>query len=204
MAVSRARKKTNDAPRAELELVMPQRRLFTVHEYHQMAEAGILGEDDRVELINGEIVEMPPIGENHFGEVNRFTTMFVQWFAGRAVVHIQNPIRLGQRIEPQPDVVLLRHRADFYRGKFPEPEDALLVVEVAESSLGYDRTTKEGLYAQAGIVEYWVVNLIDNEIVVYRDPGKTRYRSMQTLKSGDTITPVSFPDVTIAVADLLG
>jgi Uma2 family endonuclease len=183
---------------------MPRRRLFTVHEYHRMAEAGILGEDDRVELINGEILEMPPIGEGHFGHVNRFNRVFMQSFVGRAVVHIQNPIRLGPRVEPEPDVVLLRFRDDDYLGKFPVSEDALLVVEVAESSLTYDRTTKEGLYAQAGIVEYWVVNLIDKELVVYRDPAGSRYRSMQTLTGGNTVTPVEFPDVTIAIADLLG
>ncbi|MFN8637073.1 MAG: Uma2 family endonuclease [Chloroflexota bacterium] len=204
MAVSRKRKAPTPQPTPDLGIVAPKRRLFTVHEYHQMGDAGILGEDDRVELINGEIVEMPPIGENHFGEVNRFTAMFSQYFAGQAVVHIQNPLRLGQRIEPQPDVVLLRFRDDFYKGKFPGPEDALLVVEVAESSLTYDRQTKVQLYAQAGIVEYWIVNLVDGEIEVYRDPAGTRYRSMQTLKSGDTVSPVEFPDVTIPVAELLG
>lgn len=204
MAVARKPKAPKQKSGPDFEIVVPTRRLFTVHEYHQMGEAGILGEDDRVELINGEILEMPPIGKNHFGEVNRFNAKFFQCFGKRAVVHIQNPLRLGLRIEPEPDVVLLRFRDDFYRGRFPGPEDTLLVVEVAGSSLTYDRTTKEALYAQAGIVEYWVVNLIDNSLVIYRDPSDTGYRSMQTLASGDSVAPVAFPDTTIPVSELLG
>ena len=184
--------------------VMPTKRLFTVHEYHKMGEAGILTEDDRVELIEGEILVMPPIGEGHFGHVNRFNRVFQSRFAGRAVVHSQNPVRLGLKNEPEPDVTLLRYREDDYLGKFPEPEDVLLMVEVAESSLGYDRRTKEPLYARAGVPEYWIVNLIHREIIVHRDPNDARYRSIQTLKAGDAIAPLAFPDVSLAVSDLLG
>jgi Uma2 family endonuclease len=199
MAVSRQRKKS-----PPLEVVPPTKRLFTVHEYHKMGEAGILTEDDRVELIEGEIVVMPPIGEGHFGNVNRFTSLFVRKFSDQAVVHIQNPVRLGLRNEPEPDVVLLRFREDFYAGKFPEPEDVLLLVEVADSSLAYDRKTKVPLYARAGIQEYWIVDLIHREIVVHRDPSRSRYRSVQQIKPGDTIAPVAFPDVSLEVANLLG
>jgi Uma2 family endonuclease len=199
MAVSRQRKKS-----PPLEVVPPTKRLFTVHEYHKMGEAGILTEDDRVELIEGEIVVMPPIGEGHFGNVNRFTHLFVRNFSGQAVVHIQNPVRLGLKSEPEPDVVLLRFREDFYSGKFPEPDDVLLLVEVAESSLGYDRNTKVPLYAKAGIQECWIVDLIHRVIVVHRDPSRSRYRTVQQVKPGDSIAPLAFPDVTLAVSDLLG
>jgi Uma2 family endonuclease len=198
MAVQRARKKT-----PPLEVVPPTKRLFTVHEYHKMGEAGILTEDDRVELIEGEIVVMPPIGEGHFGNVNRFTDKFYV-FRGRAVIHIQNPVRLGLKNEPEPDIVLLRFREDFYAGKFPEPDDVLLLVEIADSSLAYDRNTKVPLYAKAGIQEYWIVDLIHREIVVHRDPSRARYRSIQQVKPGDTIAPMAFPDVSLAVTDLLG
>lgn len=192
------------APRnAPLEDTPPTKRLFTVHEYHKMGEAGILTEDDRVELIEGEIVVMPPIGEGHFGNVNRFNDAFYV-FRGRAVIHIQNPVRLGLKSEPEPDVVLLKYRDDFYSGKFPEPEDVLLLVEIADSSLGYDRRTKEPLYAKAGIQEYWIVDLIHGELIVHREPSKSRYSSIQSFKPGDTIAPLAFPDVSLAVADLLG
>jgi len=168
-----------------------------------MGEIGLLTEDDRVELIEGEILVMPPIGEDHFGHVNQFTDVFYA-FRGRAVIHAQNPVRLGLKTEPQPDIVLLRFRKDFYRGKMPGPDDVLLLVEIADSSLSYDRNTKLPLYAKAGIPEYWIVDLIHREIVVHRDPNRSRYRSVQRLKHGDSIAPVAFPDDVLAVADLLG
>ena len=179
------------------------RHKFTVDEYHKMAENGVLTEDDRVELIDGEIIDMPPIGELHFGHVNRFNRVFSQEFVGRAVVHVQNPVRLGRHREPQPDVVLLKLRDDDYDARMPTPEDVLLLVEVADSSLDYDRNTKIPLYSEAGILEYWIVNLVDEHILVYRDPGPTGYGVVQVLRRGDTIRPVSFPDVEIAVSDLL-
>lgn len=200
MAIARARKPAPETP----EEIGPSRRLFTVHEYHKMAEIGLLTEDDRVELIEGEILVMPPIGEGHFGRVNRFTRIFVRAFSSDAVVHIQNPVRLGLRNEPEPDVVLLRYREDDYEGKFPEPEDVLLLVEIADSSLGYDRNTKLPLYAKAGIPEYWIVDLIHREIAVYRDPSRGKYRSVQRLKHGDTIAPLAFLETTLNVSDLLG
>ena len=183
--------------------VAPTRRLFTVHEYHKMGEMGLLTQDERIELIEGEILVMPPIGEGHFGNVNRFTDQFYV-FRGRAVIHVQNPVRLGLRNEPEPDVTLLRYREDFYSGKFPEPEDVLLLVEVADSSLGYDRNTKLRLYAEAGIVEYWIVDLVHSELIVYRDPSDGEYRSMQRLSRDQTVAPVAFSDVPLAVSDLLG
>lgn len=182
----------------------PSPRLFTVNEYHKMGEIGLLTEDDRVELIEGAILVMPPIGEGHFGQVNRFTRVFTGTFRSGAVVSIQNPVRLGLRTEPEPDVVVLRFRDDDYSGKFPEPADVLLLVEVAESSLAYDRDTKGPLYAKARIQEYWIVDLVHGEIIVHRDPGRGRYRSVQVLRHGDVITPLAFPEVSLSVTDLLG
>jgi len=169
-----------------------------------MAEMGILTEDDRVELIEGEILVMPPIGEGHFGHVNRFNRVFVLAFSDQAVVHIQNPVRLALRTEPEPDVVLLRYREDDYQGKFPTPDDVLLLVEIADHSLAYDQGTKRTLYARAGIQEYWIVDLVHAELFVHRDPSRARYRSVQCFKHGDTIEPLAFPNVSLAVSDLLG
>ena len=185
-------------------MALPLRRLsFTADQYHKLAEIGVLSEDDRVELIDGEIIDMAPIGELHFGHVNRFTHVFIQAFGNRAVLHVQNPVRLGPRREPQPDVTLLKRRDDYYAARMPAPEDVLLLVEIADSSLDYDRNTKVPLYAEAGIVEYWLVNLVDDVILVYRDPGPTGYGVVQVLRRGDTIRPVAFPDVELAVCDLL-
>jgi Uma2 family endonuclease len=179
------------------------RHKFTVDEYHKMAENGVLTEDDRVELIDGEIIDMAPIGELHFGHVNRFNAVFSRRFVDRAVVHIQNPVRLGSHREPQPDVVLLKYREDYYQARMPTPEDVLLLVEVADSSLDYDRHTKIPLYSEAGILEYWIVNLVEDHILVYRNPGPAGYGVVQVLRRGDTICPLAFPDVEIAVSDLL-
>jgi Uma2 family endonuclease len=130
--------------------VQVQRRLFTVEEYHRMAEAGILSEDDRVELIEGELVTMSPIGSRHAACVARLTALLFP-VGGRGILWVQNPIRLGARSEPQPDVALLRYRPDFYASAHPGPEDVLLVVEVAETSADADRSLKIPLYARYGI-----------------------------------------------------
>jgi Uma2 family endonuclease len=169
-----------------------------------MAEVGLLTEDSRVELIDGVIVDMPPIGPGHSGNVNWFTDVFRELFGGAAQLSIQNPLRLGLRVEPQPDVMLLRIREDHYRTSHPGPEDVLLLIEVADSSLTYDRKTKARIYARAGITDYWIVNLIDGVIEVHREPERARYRSVQVLKRGDGLQPLEFPDISVAVSDILG
>jgi Uma2 family endonuclease len=179
------------------------RHLFTVDEYHRMAENHVLSEDDRVELIDGEIIEMAPIGSGHLGHVNRLGRVFGAAIGERALLSVQNPVRLGHRSEPQPDVALLQPRADDYAGNIPTPADVLLLIEVADSSLVYDRDTKVPMYARSGIPEVWLVNLIDAEIVIYREPSVTGYQSVQVLRRGDMIAPLAFPDVVIAVSDLL-
>lgn len=167
-----------------------------------MAQAGILHEDDRVELIDGEIVEMSPIGSRHAANVNLLNTLFPQQVGATAIVSIQNPIRLGENCEPQPDLTLLRPRTDFYAAAHPGPEDILLAVEVADSSLDYDRGVKVPLYARFGIAETWLVDLTTETVEVYRQPSQEGYRQPSSLGRGDRISPAALPDLELEVAQL--
>lgn len=180
-----------------------QSRLFRVAEYHRMAEAGILTEDERVELLNGEIVQMSPIGSRHAGCVNGLTEIFVQRLAGRAVVSVQNPIELGEDSEPQPDVMVLKWRPDRYRGSLPKPEDVLLVVEVADTTADFDRKFKIPIYARAGIPETWLMDLELEQIEVYQQRSPEGCRSVRIFRRGESIAPSALPDVTLAVDDIL-
>ncbi len=180
-----------------------KRRRFTVTEYHQMAQAGILGEDDRVELIDGEIVEMTPIGARHAECVDRLTDLFFRAFGGAARVRVQNPVRLGERSEPQPDIALVRRKPGFYASGHPGPEDVFLLVEVADSSSDPDRRVKVPLYALAGIPEAWLVDLEQQTITAYADPTPDGYRSVRVFRRGEEVAPGVFPDRALAVADLL-
>jgi Uma2 family endonuclease len=179
------------------------RRRFTVDEYYRMAEAGILHEDDRVELIEGEIVEMAPIGSRHDACVMRLNQLFHKYGGQRVLVKVQGPIHLGEYSELQPDITLLHPRPDFYRTAHPGPQDILLLVEVAETSLSYDREVKASLYARAGIREYWIVDLADETVEVYQEPSPAGYRLIRRLRHGDRIAPEAFPDVEIAIDDVL-
>src|SRR3954471_14581118 len=149
---------------------------FTVDQYHQMGEAGVFRPEDRVELIDGEIIAMNPISDPHAGGVNRLNQAFIERLARRALVAPQNPVRLTLHDEPQPDLAILRFRADFYASLGPRPEDVLLLIEVSDSSVSYDRRVKAPLYASNGIPEYWVVDLGRGQVVVYRDPSPEGYR----------------------------
>ena len=180
------------------------RRRFTVDEYHRMAEAGILTEDDRVELIEGEIVDMSPIGSRHAACVKRMTSFFYRQVGQKAIVSVQDPIRLTERSEPQPDVALLRPRPDFYTQAHPGSEDVLLVVEVAETSPDYDRTVKVPLYARSGIPEVWLVDLAGEGVEVYRTPTPQGYREVRHVRRGQCLAPEAFPDLDLAVDDILG
>lgn len=180
------------------------RHRFTADEYHQMAEAGVLRDDDRVELIEGEIVDMTPIGARHGAVVDRFNHTLVRSCGDRAIVRIQGSIRLGPHSEPQPDVVLLRPRPDFYESAVPGPEHVLLLIEVADASLLYDRTVKLPLYARAGIREVWLVDLVRNHVEVHRDPTQDGYRRSETHGPGDRLGPTAFPDLHLSAADILG
>ena len=186
-------------------MAMPRvRHAFTVDEYHRMGEAGVFHEDDRVELLDGQIVEMTPIGHDHAGCVNALNGLLAQLAAGRAVVSVQNPIILGQHSEPQPDLALLAPRADAYRRAHPRPDEVLLVIEVADTSLVYDRDEKLPLYAKAGIPEAWLVDLPGRAVHTCRDPGSDGYRITRTARAGETLTPVRLAGVTLRVGDILG
>jgi Uma2 family endonuclease len=175
------------------------RRLITADEYQRMGTVGIFHEDDRVELLDGEIYEMPPIGDSHIGTVIFLTNYFGRRLEERALVSTQNPIRLSEFSEPQPDLTLLFFRTDFYGTAKARPEDVFLLIEVAQFSLDYDRQTKLPRYAAAGIVETWIVNLIDRCIEVYRDPTADGYATRLVYRRGDTLAPFALPDLTIRV-----
>ncbi len=177
---------------------------FTRAEYHRMAEAGILTEDSPVELIEGEILEMGPIGRRHKACVDRANRIFSRNLGEVAIVRVQSSIVLGERSEPEPDVVLLRPCEDFYAGADETPEDVLLVVEVADSSEVYDRQTKAPLYARHGIPELWIANLNRDQIIVHRDPTPAGYATTRVARRGESISPLAFPDLTIAVEAILG
>jgi Uma2 family endonuclease len=170
------------------------RRRFTVDDYHRMAKAGILHEDDRVELLDGEIIEMAPIGSRHAATVNRMTRRFNERAHGRYIVSVQNPVRLSHHSEPQPDLLLLRFRDDEYEAAHPGPDDVLLVIEVSDTTVASDRRTKLPMYAAAGIPEAWLVNLPRNSIEVHREPRNGRYQQVTVYRRGDSITLSTISD----------
>jgi Uma2 family endonuclease len=176
---------------------------LTTDQYEQMIAAGILTEEDRVELINGEILEMSPINVRHAACVKRLNALFSQRLVGRAIVGVQDPVRLDGRSEPEPDLTLLRVRADYYVGGHPEPEDIMLVVEVSDTTLAFDRDIKLPLYAAADIQEVWLVNLVENRVEVYRSPSPDGYRSMKRVEPGAAVSPLAFPDLELGVGDFL-
>jgi Uma2 family endonuclease len=180
------------------------RRLFDVDEYHRMAEVGILTRADRVELIDGEIVEMSPIGAPHGRCVIYLTDMFVRLLHGRAVTSPQLSLRLHRRTEPQPDVAVLRPPLSRYAKLIPGPADTFLVVEVADTSQHRDRVVKLPRYAAAAIREVWIVDLAAGVVDVHRDPGPDGYRTSRRLVRGDDVSPEAFPDVVLPVDDILG
>lgn len=179
------------------------RRAFDVHEYHRMAEAGILDEDDRVELIEGEIVHMSPIGSRHQGCVNRLARLLFE-FAGRDyVVHVQGPIRLSERSELQPDLALLKPRPDFYSEGHPAPEAVLLLIEVSETSADYDREVKLPLYATAGIAEVWIVDLEAQIIEAHADTRHNTYTTVTATRRGQTVASHTVAGLSLAPDDIL-
>ena len=183
--------------------VMPRRRRFTVDEYYAMADAGILTEDDRVELIEGEIIQMASIGSRHAACVNRLTRLLVDGAGDAAVVTVQNPVRLSDLTEPQPDFALVQPRPDFYADAHPRPEDVLLIVEVALTTLGYDRDIKLPLYARARVPEVWIVDLEGDAVEVYREASEGEFHDATRAGRNDVLHPVAFPAITVPVAQIL-
>lgn len=183
--------------------IAPSKRRFTADDYHRMVKAGILSEDDRVELIDGEVVAMTPIGSRHNACVNRANRAMVTAAGESAIVQVQGSVRLDLFHEPQPDIVLLRPRTDFYASQLPGPTDLLLVVEIADSSIEYDRDVKMRIYARQGIREYWLADLTENLLSCYSEPRDDAYRSMQQYGRGRSVAPESLPMCVIAVDVLL-
>lgn len=168
-----------------------------------MAETGVLHPDARVELLDGRIIDMSPIGPFHGGVVKRLSRLFNQMARGRWLVSTQDPLRLDPYSEPQPDVMLLRPTPDDYTNRHPGPEDVLLLIEVADTSLDLDRGEKLPAYGRAGIPEVWLVNLLEGTIEVYREPHYAGYAARQVWRTGDLGSPASFPDVQVDVGELL-
>jgi Uma2 family endonuclease len=179
------------------------RRPFNVDEYDRMVEVGILGKEDRVELIEGEILEMSPIGDRHAACVDRAALLLLPPLVGESIVRIQGPIRLGDYNKPQPDLILLRYDRGFFAARGPVTRDAHLVIEVSDSSIQYDRGPKLRVYASHGVHEVWIEDLTTDLLRVFRDPAGNTYRSELTLKPGDSISPQAFPQLILPVSSLL-
>ena len=180
------------------------RRLLTTADYHSMIEAGILGPEDRVELLAGEIYEAASVGSPHSGCVMRLTRWFSDRVGERALVNVQNPVEISKLSEPEPDLSLLEPRESFYADRNPRPEEVLLLIEVAVTSYDFDRRVKLPLYAAAGIREVWIIALEQSVVEVHRDPAEGSYRSQRSLRRGDTLTPLAMRDLRLDVSYLLG
>ncbi|WP_376095240.1 Uma2 family endonuclease [Roseomonas sp. CCTCC AB2023176] len=181
-----------------------RRHKLDVAAYYRMAEVGILGPDDRVELIEGEILDMAPIGSAHGATVDSLAEAVRAGLARRAIVRVQGPLRLSGESELQPDLMLLRPREDRYRGSHPGPGDVLLLVEVADSTLRTDRTVELPLFASQGIAEVWIVSLPEGIVEVHRGPQGEAWRSTLRMGRGEVLEPEALPGLRIAVDDVLG
>ena len=181
-------------------VVQPRDRMFTVDEYYRMAEAGILRPDERVELVDGRIVAMNPIGSPHAWCVSRLNRIFAR--RDDILVNVQNPVRLDDHSEPEPDLTILRLETP--QDRHPRSEDVLLVVEVADTSLTYDRQTKGPLYARHGIPEFWIVDLGGERVEVHREPSLAGYRMVRVFQRGEPVSPAFAPDLVIDVDTILG
>ncbi len=183
--------------------VQLSRVAFTIEQFQRMGQSGIFTPEQRLELLHGEIVEMSPIGIRHAAAVDRLTDLF-SVVNRHCIVRSQNPIQLSDISLPQPDVALLRRREDFYANAYPGPADVLLLVEVADTSLAYDRDVKVPLYAQAGIPEVWLLDLNKRELAVYRSPVNGKYTEVRYPQPADTVAPVLLPEASYFVEQVVG
>lgn len=184
--------------------VQLQKHYFTVDEYYLMAQGGVFAEGDRLELIEGEVIEMSPIGRRHSGCVNRFNKLLHGSVVELAIVSVQNPIRIDDFSEPQPDLALLKPRPDFYSNSHPTPDDVLVIIEVADTTVDYDRGVKLPLYARAGIPEAWLIVLPKDLVEVHSQPKNGKYQKVQRLKRGKTIVSASLAGLSVKVDEVLG
>ncbi len=190
------RKEVSGAPAA------PHRHLFTVDEYHRLGAAGVLAEKPRTELVEGELLEMAPIGSQHAGWVGHLTRLLVQRTPEDVTVYVQNPLRIGEHSELQPDLALLRPRERPYTEAHPGPEDALLLVEVADSTVTYDRERKIPLYARHGIAEVWLFDLIGGHMEIYLEPSEDGYRRLFRPRHDERIAPLLLPETVLDLTEL--
>lgn len=184
--------------------VQVERWVFSVDEYHRMAEAGILSEDDRVELIEGEIFKMSPIGSLHAACVKRLNALLNRRAGHEAIVSVQDPIRLDDYSEPEPDIALLKPRADFYAQSLPTADDVLLIIEVSDTSINYDRDVKLPLYARVGIPEVWLANLPEDRVEAYSQPVSGIYQKVRYAERGESLSPERIPNLMLSVDEILG
>jgi Uma2 family endonuclease len=180
------------------------KKRFTADEYYKMAEVGILACDARTELLDGEIIEVSPMGVRHRAAVNRCSELLVPLFVGKAQISVQCPVRLTEFSEPEPDFAFLKPRRDFYESRHPGPADVLLILEISETSLHYDRDVKLAIYAAARIKEVWIGDLNNRTLLVFRDSSHKTYTTAFTLQARERVSPLSFPDIQISVSELLG
>lgn len=184
------------------EPLTPHRYRLTVAEYHRLGENGIFDEDFRVELIEGDLIAMPSIGEQHASKTRQLNRLFSLQVGDTAIVDVQNPVALDVHSEPQPDMVLLKPRPDFYASAHPGPEDVLLLIEVSDSTLRYDRDIKVPLYAKAGIPEVWLLDVTGQRLEIYRRPSPEGYREIHYPAPTESIAPVLLPELILSVASL--
>jgi Uncharacterized protein conserved in cyanobacteria len=184
--------------------VQIQKHYFSVDDYYRMADAGVFPIGARIELIEGEVIEMSPIGNRHAGCVNRLGMLLSRAVGDFAIVAVQNPVRLNDFSEPEPDIALLKPRDDYYSNAHPTPADVLLIVEVSDTTVAYDRRVKLPLYARAGIPETWLMVLPKDIIEVHSQPVNGKYQKVQRLKRGRTLVSPTAPGLSFKVDDLLG
>lgn len=182
----------------------PPRRRFTVDEYMKLAEVGILADGERVELIDGDVIEMSPIGNPHEARTAASNRLLAPLFIeGRAVLRVQGHVRLDENNRPEPDLALLKWRDDLYENQSPAPEDILLLIEVSDSTLDSDRSVKLALYARFNIPEVWIENIPDRVVEAYTNPVEGQYTESHFYRPGETITPGAFPNVSLNVRELI-
>ncbi|MCP4697654.1 MAG: Uma2 family endonuclease [Gammaproteobacteria bacterium] len=182
----------------------PKRYPFTIAHYQKMIETGIFDEDEHVELIEGELIVMMPIGPVHSSKIRRLIHLFSQAAGDSAMVDAQDPIVLDDYSEPEPDIALLRPRDDYYEEANPKADDVLLLVEVADTSLSYDKKIKIPLYARHGVPEVWLINVPDRQVEIYLNPSPKGYRKILLPEKHEHISPALLPDVSVKVSDILG
>ncbi len=180
------------------------RRRFTVAEYERMAEAGVFGPDERIELLDGEVVEMAPIGPPHSSRVDRCNAYVGRAFGVGVIIRVQNPLHLSDLSMPEPDLTVLGHRDDFYGTRHPTVADVLLLIEVGDTSARFDREVKLPLYATAAVVEVWLLDVKARTVSVCTDPHEGTYRSIVQVGPGEILRPIALPNAAIAAADVLG